>query len=284
MAKEKEFKGKDLLTFTDEGKVSAVFSVFNEIDSDGDVVLPKSIRSGYGNKGVVMCWAHDWKQIIGKGVITQDDDKATFTGEFNMNTTAGKEAYETVKAMGDIQQWSFGFEVHDSEVGMYTKDNGDEQEVRYLKDVKVWEVSPVLVGANQNTHTLAVKEKGQDEIIDDVKEQDDTVVEQDEAISTEPNEQGIKFTDEVDNLLIKLVTLLERAKALTALRFSKNKTLSGSSTEALTELRDALQDAHNEVDTLLRASSADNIEVIDEVEANALWEQTNRLLADTLDI
>jgi HK97 family phage prohead protease len=286
MVEKKEYKGKDLLTFDEvEGKVSAVFSVFNEIDSDGDVVLPKSIRSGYGNKGVVMCWGHDWKQIIGKGQITQDDDKAVFTGEFNMNTNAGKEAYETVKAMGDIQQWSFGFEVHDSEVGMFTKDGQDEQEVRFLKDVKVWEVSPVLVGANQNTHTLAVKEN-KNEITDDdtnIKEQDDTVVEQDTVLDT-TEQTGLKFTDEVDNLLIKLVALLERAKALTALRFSKNKTLSEQSSEALTELRDALQDAHNEIDTLLRTAGNDNVEVIDEVEANALWEQTNRLLADTLDI
>jgi HK97 family phage prohead protease len=290
MKQEKEFKGKDLLTFDEvEGKVSAVFSVFNEIDSDGDVVLPKSIRSGYGNKGVVMCWGHDWKQIIGKGKITQDNDQAVFTGEFNMNTNAGKEAYETVKAMGDIQQWSFGFEVHDSEVGMYTKNNGEEQEVRYLKDVKVWEVSPVLVGANQNTHTLAVKEK-EYEVNEAVKEQDDTVVEQDveqdEADTTTAKEiTGEKFTDEVDNLLIKLVALLERAKALTALRFGKNKTLSESSTEALSGLRDALQDAHNEVDTLLRGAGNENVEVQDDlVEVNELWLQTTNLLADTIDL
>ena len=33
-----------------EGKVESVFSVFNTIDTDGDVVLPNSIKSGYVEK------------------------------------------------------------------------------------------------------------------------------------------------------------------------------------------------------------------------------------------
>ena len=252
----KEQKAKDLLSFNEaEGKVSAVFSVFNEIDSDGDVVLPKSIRSGYGDKGVVMCWGHDWKNIIGKGKIKQDDTQAIFEGEFNMNTTAGKEAYETVKAMGDIQQWSFGFEVNDSEHGMFKKDGGDEVEVRYLKDVKVWEVSPVLVGANQNTHTLAVKDKDikDEEAVDDVDTEFEEVKEEKDI--------GLRFTDEVDNLLIKMVALLKRAKELTALRLGKEKTLSDNSVEALQSLKDALQDMHQDIDTLLRVGT-DNTEVM----------------------
>ena len=52
----KEFKDKDLLSFNDiDGTVEAVFSKFNEVDSDNDVVLPNSIKSGYGDKGVVIC-------------------------------------------------------------------------------------------------------------------------------------------------------------------------------------------------------------------------------------
>ena len=39
----KQFKEFKLSTTDDvEGKVEAVFSVFNEVDSDGDVVLPNS--------------------------------------------------------------------------------------------------------------------------------------------------------------------------------------------------------------------------------------------------
>ena len=65
-----------------EGKVEAVFSNFNEVDSDGDVVLPNSIKSGYGDKGVAMVWAHDWKRVIGRGDIVDDGEKAVFKGQF----------------------------------------------------------------------------------------------------------------------------------------------------------------------------------------------------------
>lgn len=80
-----ESKTIDLKTVNEvEGKVEAVFSVFNEIDSDGDVVLPNSIKSGYGENGVAMVWAHDWKKPIGRGEIVSDGDKATFKGQFIM--------------------------------------------------------------------------------------------------------------------------------------------------------------------------------------------------------
>ena len=279
----KEYRAKDILSFDEEaGTVEAVFSVFNEVDSDGDVVPPKSIRSGYGDKGVAMVWGHDWKNIIGKGKIIQDDDKAVFKGSFNLNTNAGKEAYETVKAMSDLQQWSFGFEVLDSEVGMFQKDGGEEKEVRYLKDLKVWEVSPVMVGANQNTGTVMLK---------NLEENNNELVEQNEAgVETLDNENktitenvGQRFTDEVDNLLIKMTALLKRAKELTALRLGKDKTLSSESTEALESLKDALQDMHQDIDTLL-SIGADNEVLENELDANELFRETTQLLADTLDL
>ena len=121
---EKNYKEVKFLTTDEvEGKVEAVFSVFNEVDSDGDVVLPKSIKSGHGDKGVAMVWGHDWKDVIGRGEIVQDDHRATFKGQFIMDTQAGRDAFNTVKAMGDLQQWTFGYEVLDSEQGLFQKDS-----------------------------------------------------------------------------------------------------------------------------------------------------------------
>ena len=65
---EKEVKNIDLELKSDaEGKVSAVFSVFNSLDSDGDIVLPGSIKSGFKSGSVPMGWAHKWDMPIGKG-------------------------------------------------------------------------------------------------------------------------------------------------------------------------------------------------------------------------
>jgi len=145
-----EFKAEE------EGKVSAVFSVFNTLDSDGDVVVEDAIKSGFKSGSVPMVWAHKWDMPIGKGSIKQDKDKATFEGEFFMDTESGKEAYNLVKAMGDLQQWSFGYRVNDSERGKF-KSGDKDVDARYLKDLSVYEVSPVLVGANQETYTMAIK-------------------------------------------------------------------------------------------------------------------------------
>ena len=154
---EKEVKNIDLELKSDtEGKVSAVFSVFNSLDSDGDIVLPGSIKSGFKSGSVPMVWAHKWDMPIGKGSIDSDGEKATFSGEFFMDTESGKEAYKIVKNMADMQQWSFGYRVNDAERGKIGEGD-EEKDARFLKDLTVFEVSPVLVGANQDTYTMAIK-------------------------------------------------------------------------------------------------------------------------------
>tara|TARA_B100000212_G_scaffold233173_1_gene177276 strand:- start:3607 stop:4437 length:831 start_codon:yes stop_codon:yes gene_type:complete len=255
-----ESKTIDITTTNEvEGKVEAVFSVFNEIDSDGDVVMPNSIKSGYGDAGVAMVWAHDWKKPIGRGEIIQDGEKAKFKGQFIMDTQDGRDAFETVKAMGDLQQWSFGYEVVDSENGTFTKD-GMDTEARFLNELKVWEVSPVLVGANQNTYTVGVKEKSEET-------------------------SGLTLTNETDQLLTNLSALLKRFKELTALRLKKEKTLSDNSTNLLMELQDALQEAYQDLSTYIDVGAPDELKVDeeDEIDDTTLLLETNRVLAESYD-
>lgn len=166
----------------EKGSVEAVFSVYNNLDSDGDVVVPGAVKSGFKDNQVPMVFAHKWDQPIGKGVIVENEDSAVFKGSFFMETEAGKEAYNLVKSMGDLQQWSFGFRVNDSEVGKFKKDDS-ESEVRYLKDLTVYEVSPVLVGANQETYTLAIK-SGEDTVYEK-KEEKEPVAFMDDHFTTE---------------------------------------------------------------------------------------------------
>jgi hypothetical protein len=80
-----------------------------------------------------------------------------------------------------------------------------------------------------------------------------------------------------------MTALLKRAKELTALRLGKEKTLSSESTEALESLKDALQDMHQDIDTLL-SIGADNEVLENELDANELFRDTTQLLADTLDL
>ena len=42
-----ESKNIDIELKDDSGQVEAVFSIFNSLDSDGDVVMPGAVKSGF---------------------------------------------------------------------------------------------------------------------------------------------------------------------------------------------------------------------------------------------
>ena len=137
----------------DRGEFSAVFSTFNVVDSDGDVTLPGAFTEG--EEVLVSSYGHtSWQGAlpVGKGRIRSTKSEAIVDGQFFMDTTHGRDTFHVVKALGANQQWSYGFDVVDSEPG---KHGG--RDVKFLKRLKVHEVSPVLIGAGVNTRTLAVK-------------------------------------------------------------------------------------------------------------------------------
>lgn len=137
----------------DRGEFAAVFSTFNVVDSDGDITLPGAFEDGA--EALVSSYGHtSWQGAlpVGKGRIRQTKSEAIFDGQFFMDTTHGRDTFAVVKALGGSQQWSYGFDVLDSEPGKH-----DGRQVKLLKRLKVHEVSPVLIGAGVNTRTLAVK-------------------------------------------------------------------------------------------------------------------------------
>lgn len=132
-----------------DGSLSAVFSTFDVVDSDGDIVQRTAFTDG---QPVPMVWAHDWSMPIGKGAVKVEPERAVFKGSLFLDTTAGLDAYRTIKAMGDLQEYSWGFRILDAEPA-----ERDGMPVRLITKAEVFEVSPVLVGANRETYTLAIK-------------------------------------------------------------------------------------------------------------------------------
>jgi HK97 family phage prohead protease len=133
------------------GEFLAVFSTFNVIDHDNDVTRPGAFKDGSAVR--VSYWGHRWQDLpVGRGVIHQDDKKAWVDGVFFLDTTAGKETYQTVKNLGDLQEWSYGYEVTGSELGKF-----ENQDVRFLNALEVAEVSPVMLGAGIDTRTESIK-------------------------------------------------------------------------------------------------------------------------------
>jgi HK97 family phage prohead protease len=133
------------------GEFRAVFSTFNVIDHDGDVTLPGAFKDNAAVR--ISYWGHRWQDLpVGRGVIHQDEKQAWVDGVFFLETQAGKETYLTVKGLGDLQEWSYGYDILNSELGKQ-----DGQDVRFLKALEVPEVSPVLLGAGIDTRTEEIK-------------------------------------------------------------------------------------------------------------------------------
>lgn len=201
-----------------EGWLKAAFSVFDEIDSDGDIVRASAFTDG---QSVPLVWAHDWSRPVGKGTIRVTDKHAEFDGSFFTDTAAGLDAYRTVKAMGELQEFSWGFEIP-TDGWAKTKHNG--QDAREILKATVFEVSPVLVGANRNTRTLAIK--GQE-----------------------------RFEEHEGRVLADLDELVARAKSLADLRAKEGRSISSARRARLEAMLTSLTEHATELQTLLAETS-----------------------------
>lgn len=140
------------LKLSETGEIELAFAQLNVVDSDGDVTLPGAFptkdvpMSAYGHTS----W--DGELPVGRGTISESGDWAILRGQFFMDTSAGRETHATIKGLGELAEYSYGYVPLDHSFGQV-----DGKSVRYLKRLDVFEVSPVLRGAGLGTHTRAIK-------------------------------------------------------------------------------------------------------------------------------
>lgn len=136
---------------TQVGQFVATFATLNVIDKDGDVTVPGAFQEGQPVR--ISAWGHNWGALpVGSGTIHADQEKAWVEGQFFLDTAAGKDTYLTVKNLGDLQEWSYGFEVLKQSFGKFT-----DRDVRFLEGLDTFEVSPVMLGAGIDTGTDIIK-------------------------------------------------------------------------------------------------------------------------------
>ena len=261
----------------DKRYIEAVFSLFDTIDSDNDVTKANALKSGYTGNKVPLVWNHDWSKVIGRGIIETDNQKAVFKGYF-LNTEAGKEAYNTVKEMQDMQQFSYGFQVMKSSKGTHIDSKGEEVPVRVLEDVKVWEVSPVLVGAQQNSFVQALK-SGLEPVDEEIKAEmqvestEPEVSSETDASISKSSQQGMRLGEHAVASLEELKAFTERIEDLASLRNSEKKTLSSKSTEMISKYLSGLNAIYIKLDDVLAEYGYDPVkdnELFIEVQKNLM--------------
>ena len=217
------------------GAVTVAFSRLNAIDSDTDVTFPGALPAG---KAVPMsAYGHtswDGALPVGKGTIREQGDLGILDGAFFMDTDQGRNAYNTVKAMADLQEWSYGYAVLDGGPGTF-----DGKRVRELRKLDVFEVSPVLKGAGVGTSTLAIK-------------------------SGAPGSET-PYAEHASWLREAVAAFVERSDARIEMRSKEGRKLSSADRDMLTAMRDEMRQMGmhaDELDEMLMATDpnkADNI-------------------------
>lgn len=150
--------GFELKQLSDDGTGTARIATLNVIDKDGDVARP----GDFGEQMVAVMPAHNWSHpMLGKARVYEKGDEVLADFKLNLKSASGREWYETLKFDLEngppIQEWSYGYDAPDFEMGEF-----DGQRVRFLNKpggdgIKAHEISPVLLGAGENTVTLDIK-------------------------------------------------------------------------------------------------------------------------------
>lgn len=149
-----------------QGVVEAVVSVFGNVDSAGERILPGAFTQSLIQKLPKGVWMHQWDQPIAKTIEAREllpgdpllPEEIRLLGglyikaQFNLNTQRGKDAFSDV-AFGIVDEFSIGYSV--------TKQSANkEMGCVDLLELKLYEWSPVLIGCNPATQLVSAKDLG----------------------------------------------------------------------------------------------------------------------------
>jgi HK97 family phage prohead protease len=136
-----------------KGIVTGYFSAFNNIDSDGDVIVSGAYKKTVAENGpqgrnrIMHLLQHNPLMPLGKPTELMEDAKGLrFTSKIT-ETSYGKDVIK-LYAEGVFNEHSVGFEIikADNKAGY-----------REIREIKLWEGSTVTWGANPNTPIESMK-------------------------------------------------------------------------------------------------------------------------------
>lgn len=162
----------------DQGVVEHIVAVMGNIDRGDDVIHPGAFSKSITERGlkVKVLDQHDTRSVesvIGKPLELREvgrlelppgltDQYPDATGalvaktQFLLDTNRGREAFSRIKN-GAVDEYSIGYDPITSDYSTVEKD-GAKKTVRNLREIRLWEYSPVVFGMNPATATLSAKE------------------------------------------------------------------------------------------------------------------------------
>ncbi|WGH20040.1 capsid maturation protease [Gordonia phage Tarzan] len=151
-----------------EGEFTGYASVFGNIDSYGDVVMPTAFDAdlaAWEAKGdpIPVLFGHNMSDPdynIGHVVeATTDDHGLKVRVQLDLQNPKSVQVYRLLKGRR-INQMSFAYDILRAGWEVRPKENGDDgdtEEYFALHELKIYEVSVVPIGANQETEIVDVK-------------------------------------------------------------------------------------------------------------------------------
>lgn len=147
-----------------EGQFTAYASVFGNVDSYGDVVVPGAFvddLKAWEDSGnpIPLLFGHQMSDPdfnLGHVVTAVEDETGLLvTAQLDLENPKAMQTYRMLKG-GRVNQMSFAYDVLEGGAVTETVD-GEERSHYELRKLKLYEVSVVTIGANQETEILAVK-------------------------------------------------------------------------------------------------------------------------------
>ena len=149
-----------------QGIVECFVAGIGNKDSVGDIVTTGAFTKSLMRRKPRVVWGHNWNDPIGKVLeiyeVPPTDRrlpmKMKMAGigglfarvQFNLQSEKGKEAFANIAFFGEEQEWSIGYKTLRAQYDQKSQAN-------VIYELELYEVSPVLHGANQLTGTISVK-------------------------------------------------------------------------------------------------------------------------------
>lgn len=139
----------------DKGEYEGHFAIFGNVDDGWDITHPgafdKTIREN--GRRVKVFYAHDFGKLIGPApdVLKEDGLGLYAKGRLTLDSFWGKEAWALMRD-GALNEGSFGYDAV-----KFDFEQRDGATVRNLREVKLYEISPVPLGMNPLTDLSAIK-------------------------------------------------------------------------------------------------------------------------------
>lgn len=152
-----------------DGTFEGYASTFGNTDATGDVVLPgafaRSIREK-GPRGVALLWQHGRESLdpVGEWLELREDSKGLFVkGQLFMDLARAKDRLLLLRRKA-VDALSFGFSVPPGGAEYDVKTG-----IRKLKEVALFEISPVTFGANPRATITGAKHSQRITDLDEVR-------------------------------------------------------------------------------------------------------------------